>query len=732
MKAVRILPLLFLLFIDFPVAVFAASKMGDLSALLNDDGEYGFLVEFEINSLKKNNQGQREARGLLFNDTRIRSATAKQLKNLKHTVLSAFQSTDVTVVHQYEHLPLLHVKTKSAAVVQALQRNPRVVAIHENSKLRLVLSESLPLIQQDKALSLGAGGQGTSVAILDTGVDYTQSAFGSCTAPGEPSSCRVVYSADTALNDQMLDAHGHGTNVAGIAAGIAPASSIVAFDVFQGSLAYTSDIIEAISDAIALRDTYNIVAINMSLGGGLYQDPCTGNPFQASIESARSNGILTVAASGNDAASNKISIPACTPGVVSVGAVYDANVGGLTWGGGTCTDSSTFADKITCFSNSAYFLTMLAPGALTTAAGITMGGTSQATPHVSGAVAVLRAAFPSDTLDETVNRLTSSGVPITDSRNGVTVPRLDVIAAVGAINDQIADAVSVNGQSGSSYGNNTGTSLESGESTKAGNAGGRSVWWDWQAPLSGPVSWDTAGSTFNTLLAAYEGGSMPALLSVAENDDAAGITTSKVTFTATAGTTYAIAVDGKDAAFGTIVINWEYPDTDSDTVIDALDNCPNDANTNQSNIDGDMLGDVCDSDVDGDGLLNIDEPTYGTDPLVKDTDGDTLLDGDEVFINGTDPYIYDTDSDGLSDGDEVITHGTDPNVSNVGDVGPRWSPDNQLNAADLVVMSRLVTGVITATPMSLEFILADINNDNQIDVADLLLLQQAILSGTAP
>jgi len=180
------------------------------------------------------------------------------------------------------------------------------------------------------------------------------------------------------------------------------------------------------------------------------------------------------------------------------------------------------------------------------------------------------------------------------------------------------------------------------------------------------------------------------------------------------------------------VINWEYPDTDSDTVIDALDNCPNDANTNQSNIDGDMLGDVCDPDVDGDGLLNIDEPTYGTDPLVKDTDGDTLLDGDEVFINGTDPYIYDTDSDGLSDGDEVIIHGTDPNVSNVGDVGPRGSPDNQLDAADLVVMSRLVTGVITAAPMSLEFILADINNDNLVDVADLLLLQRAILSETAP
>ena len=95
-------------------------------------------------------------------------------------------------------------------------------------------------------------------------------------------------------------------------------------------------------------------------------------------------------------------------------------------------------------------MTMLAPGAITTAAGISMGGTSHgvlraATPHVRVAVAVLRAAFSADTLDENVARLTSTGVLITDSRNGVTVPRLDVLAAVAAIYDQFADAVSLNG-----------------------------------------------------------------------------------------------------------------------------------------------------------------------------------------------------------------------------------------------------------------------------------------------
>lgn len=176
-------------------------------------------------------------------------------------------------------------------------------------------------------------------------------------------------------------------------------------------------------------------------------------------------------------------------------------------------------------------------------------------------------------------------------------------------------------------------------------------------------------------------------------------------------------------------VGWTSADADGDGVADAADNCPLEPNPDQSDTDGDGAGNVCDPDADDDGLLNTDEVIYGTDPLVSDTDGDTLLDGEEVNTHGTDPTSSDTDSDGVSDGDEVNVYGTDPNVSNVGDVGPRGGSDNQLNSADLVVLLRLITGLIT--PTALESVLADINNDGQIDVADLLLLQQAVLNGTA-
>jgi hypothetical protein len=63
-------------------------------------------------------------------------------------------------------------------------------------------------------------------------------------------------------------------------------------------------------------------------------------------------------------------------------------------------------------------------------------------------------------------------------------------------------------------------------------------------------------------------------------------------------------------------------------------------------------------DIDGDGLSDVDEAAYGSDPLNRDYDADGLLDGEEVYIHGTDPLNNDTDGDGLLDGEEVNQFGT--------------------------------------------------------------------------
>ena len=85
---------------------------------------------------------------------------------------------------------------------------------------------------------------------------------------------------------------------------------------------------------------------------------------------------------------------------------------------------------------------------------------------------------------------------------------------------------------------------------------------------------------------------------------------------------------------------------------------------------------------------------------------------------------------GISDGDEVNLYGLDPAISNRGDVAPRGASDNLIGVGDLVVITRLVTGVIT--PNALESTLADMNDDGQLDAADILMLQQLILAVPAP
>jgi uncharacterized repeat protein (TIGR01451 family) len=187
-----------------------------------------------------------------------------------------------------------------------------------------------------------------------------------------------------------------------------------------------------------------------------------------------------------------------------------------------------------------------------------MFGTSQASPHVAGAVAVMRAAYPADSLDQSIARLTSSGVSVTDSRNGFTFPRLNLLAAVSPpANDLFNNRTILNGDTGALTAQNLNTTSETGEPNHAGVIGGKSVWWSWTAPSSGVASIETHGSNFDTLLAVYTGTALSSLVYVAANDnDGSADNTSGVSFVAEAGTTYQIAVDGVNGATGLILLNW--------------------------------------------------------------------------------------------------------------------------------------------------------------------------------
>ena len=132
--------------------------------------------------------------------------------------------------------------------------------------------------------------------------------------------------------------------------------------------------------------------------------------------------------------------------------------------------------------------------------------------------------------------------------------RIGESGGVAPANDRFANATVFPPQGGTISGNSTGSSKEAGEPLHAGNIGGKSVWWTWTATVNGPVSINTAGSNFDTLLAVYTGATVDALAEVASDDDDGIFKTSRVDFDAVAGTPYWIAVDGYDGESGRITI----------------------------------------------------------------------------------------------------------------------------------------------------------------------------------
>jgi hypothetical protein len=127
------------------------------------------------------------------------------------------------------------------------------------------------------------------------------------------------------------------------------------------------------------------------------------------------------------------------------------------------------------------------------------------------------------------------------------------------VNDNFSNAIVVSGPSGSANGATFNGTKEPSEPNHAGNPGGSSIWYQWTAGFSGPVTFNSLGSTFDTVMAVYTGSTLPSLTQVAANDDATpSVVQSQVIFTASAGTIYRIAIDGYYGASGNVKLAWRY------------------------------------------------------------------------------------------------------------------------------------------------------------------------------
>ena len=299
-----------------------------------------------------------------------------------------------------------------------------------------------------------------------------------------------------------------------------------------------------------------------ALSSGAFQFTTIGSGFDTvlAVYTGSAVGALTLIASGDDAPGGTNSTLTF---VASAGTVYRVAVDGFRSQGGTPASASAGNVVLNWTTTSVPAITGFSPPSGAPNSTVTITGA-----NFTGAAAVrfhgVNAAFTVNNgaqITATVPGAATTG-PIEVSGPGGSAMSVTSFAVVDPpANDAFASAQNITGNSGSVPGRNTDASKEVNEPNHAGNPGGRSVWYAWTAPANGPWTFDTQGSSFDTVLGIYTGNNVGALTLVASNDDSSPGTISRATFTAVSGTIYRIAVDGRNGDSGSTTLNWAFTPT---------------------------------------------------------------------------------------------------------------------------------------------------------------------------
>jgi subtilisin family serine protease/Tol biopolymer transport system component len=298
-----------------------------------------------------------------------------------------------------------------------------------DEQLSATLDVSAPMVGAPQAWAQGYDGTGTTVAVLDTGVDTTHPDLAG----------KVDAEENFSFSGTTGDRYGHGTHVAGIVAGggsrytgVAPRARLLSGKVLgdDGS-GFESWAIEGMEWAVAAGAD----VVNMSLGSSF---PSNGNdPVSLAIDrlTAEHDVTFVVSAGNSGPGGGTIGSPAAASSAITVGAIDKAGL------------LARFSSRGPRIGDAAIKPDLTAPGAgivsaradgtalgsVVEAAYTRLSGTSMAAPHVAGAAAILKQRRPGVSAAEVKAALVTTAVPNPDlhiyQQGG---GRLDIPAALAA------------------------------------------------------------------------------------------------------------------------------------------------------------------------------------------------------------------------------------------------------------------------------------------------------------
>ena len=630
--------------------------------------------------------------------------TSRQVRQQRAAIAARLDSLDrilagtaSRVVTEFTVVPAA-VAVVDAEGLESLLADPTVAALTLDREAPMALDVSTGVIDSDLLNTAGVLGnnfEGSTtgpyeVAILDSGVDNQHNAFtgrivaqacfsATSFCPNGGTSQIGGAAGDNCTYSTQCD---HGTHVGGIAAGssftgghegVARGARLVAVQIGHRSTScdageanpcwryFFSDLDLALQHVLDLRNGgRNIAAINLSLGGPLHTTEANCGAAFPNTQTLASNlqaaGVAVVAAAGNDGSGTSVSYPGCLPSTFTVAATDDSDIPAG-------------------FSNNNAITDWWAPG-VGIDAPVTSGpdahgsksGTSMATPHVVGAMALLRECVDGNGVPQTVaaaaSDLSTTGAPIT--HDGVTRPRINVLDAAtqNVNNNDFASPETLPASPAAGGFNDFDFTVCS--DTEPGEPGPFSldngIWYSWTPAVTGTATISTEDNggnvtTFDTTLAVYTGNTLGSLQVHAFDDDSGTGLRSLVVVPVQGGTTYRIKVDGFGAANGLLNLHLENGPAPT---------CGGVTATLVGGVSGDAINGTAGNDVvvSGGGNDTIDTGD-GNDRVCSEAGADEINAG-----NGDDFVLAGPDADtvrGQADNDTLVGNAGGGDTNDVGD-----------------------------------------------------------------